>query len=139
MPNESHATNAQIFAFLSDALDPGELAAFEAHVAGCPMCTALVEKNRAFVDQVETLMAPPPLSDLELLNRARAEFAKREGARPKRGLSWLRVVGLGLAVAAAVASVLMFLAQPKPPPGPRTMYAPVDDSVPRGKPKADAG
>lgn len=68
---ESQYTNCKdLFAALSQYLDkelpPGDCAALEAHIAGCPPCVEFVDSLKKTVNLChtkETTEAPPPLSE----------------------------------------------------------------------------
>jgi anti-sigma-K factor RskA len=104
-----------VAAFLLGALEPGESAELERHVAGCVECQADLRRLRPAVDalpeSVERL-EPPARLRAEVLGRARAEAAHPTAAaepgasgrrRPMR--SWRPALGLAAIalIAAAVA------------------------------------
>ena len=106
MAESPHVTREAVFGYLSEALEPEELTAFEAHVSGCALCNASIEEKRAFLGVVQNAFAAPKVSDLELLNRARATFEAREKVRRRR--RFYLFAGFGLAFAALV-GVTLFL------------------------------
>jgi anti-sigma factor RsiW len=86
MPEQAPHVKEQTFEYLSDALEPAERSAFEAHLAGCAECRADVEQKQKFLGSVEAaLTAPPAVSDLDLLIRARS---KHEAQRAKAERGW---------------------------------------------------
>ncbi len=129
MPEQGSAHVAeQVFEYLSDALEPEALAAFERHVAACAACAAEVEKQRKFLGAVR-LALTPRLSDRELLDKVRVEHARRmaaEAAAPDfsaRVWAWVEsfwggaVLGAasGAIVTAAVALAVAIVVWPAQP------------------------
>lgn len=100
-------------AYLLDALDPAEQAAFERHLAGCPECRSDVEELRMAADALPRSVEPfdPPAS----LKRSLME-AVREDAAPAPRRSLLERLGLagggglvGPRLAAAGAAFVLLL------------------------------
>jgi anti-sigma factor RsiW len=132
-----HVTQ-QTLDYLSDALDPAEKAAFEAHLASCAACAADLEQKRKFLGAVQSALTPPRLSDLELLNRVRAEHEKRQGEVADRDGAaaprWRLFLGIAAALAAGTA-IYISLRQPRLRPELPTRH---DSFAPTASPK-DAG
>jgi anti-sigma-K factor RskA len=82
----------EIAAYLVGALDPGEAAELERHVAGCPDCQADLRHLRPAVDLLPESVErvePPPRLRAEILGRARAE-ASHAAANPERQMPFSR-------------------------------------------------
>ena len=90
-----------------EALLDGRTAEIEAHIAGCPVCRAEAERERALLVLLAQLPSPEPGAafDAELASRlARQSAPGQRRVRPRRGLA----VGGLAAVAAAAAALLVF-------------------------------
>jgi anti-sigma factor RsiW len=73
--------HAMVGAYALNALEEGERAVFEVHLAGCPFCTVDVPAFREVIATLARSAATPPPEDLvaETLSRARA--VRQERAR----------------------------------------------------------
>jgi anti-sigma-K factor RskA len=107
--------NDEVPAYLLGALEPGEAAELEQHVAGCAECRAELRRLRPAVDllaESAERLEPPARLRAEILGQARAESA-RAGAVPEPGKPlghrrWLRSwrPALGLAAVALIAAAV---------------------------------
>jgi anti-sigma-K factor RskA len=101
-----------IAAYLLGALEPGETAELERHIAGCAECEEEVRRLRPAVqvlpETVEPMQAPAALRG-RLMDQVRSEAAGSQAApaasRVPRRRSWLRPVA-GLAVLALVIAAI---------------------------------
>jgi anti-sigma-K factor RskA len=97
--------------YLLGALDPGEAADLERHLAGCEDCRRELERLRpAVVVLPETVerVAPPPGLRARVMEKVQADAAaeKARRAAPGRRRFWLRPGGLRIATGLAVLVVL---------------------------------
>lgn len=99
-----------IAAYLLGALEPGEAAELERHVAGCPECEQELQRLRPAVrvlpETVERLEAPPALRG-RLMEQVRSEAAGPQAAPAARQASRRR---FGLRPAAGLAAVALIVA-----------------------------
>jgi len=108
--------------FVDDALDEGEAATLQEHVAGCEACQELVEREKAFRSALRDYgdMTTPDTAFFD----AALVRAAREGRRRQHRRSWM--TGFGSAVAAGLAlwvvSTLWFAAP--------TTQNPAEDALP---------
>jgi anti-sigma factor RsiW len=113
--SEHESRQEDVGAYLLGALEPGEQAEFERHLAGCPECRSEVEQLRMAADSlprsVEPFDAPPSLK------RSLME-AVREDVKPARrplaerlGLSGLMRPQFAMAAAALLVVVVVALTQ----------------------------
>jgi anti-sigma-K factor RskA len=109
-PDDHGRWSEDLAAYALEALEPGEAAAFERHLAGCERCRAelrrLAPAVRSLPEAVERLEPPPRLRE-GLIAEVRADARRAEGGRPareRRALlpEWLRGGGLRLATGLAV-------------------------------------
>jgi anti-sigma-K factor RskA len=104
-----------VAAYLLGALEPGEAAEFERHVAGCADCQVDLRRLRPAVDLLPVSVErvePPARLRAEILEQARTESAQ-SAATPKRDTPsghrrWLRSwrPALGLAAVALIAAAV---------------------------------
>ena len=105
----------EVAAYLLGALEPGEAAELERHVAGCAECQADIRRLRPAVDSLPAgvvQVEPPARLRSEILGQARAESVKSSAARERRmpfsrrmSLSSWRPA-LGLAAVALIGATL---------------------------------
>jgi len=114
--NEHDGRLEEVAAYAIGALDPGQVAELERHLAGCERCQGelrwLSPAVRALPEAVER-QAPPPELKQRLMAEVRADGAGEEGREPARfgsglgewlrglhvgGLTWKPLAGLALVV-----------------------------------------
>jgi anti-sigma factor RsiW len=85
-------------AYLLGALEPGEAAAFEGHLAGCPECRAEVEQLRvatAALPRAAEPFSPPPSLKRSLMDAVHADAAADGAPARKQRRSLFERLGLG--------------------------------------------
>ena len=124
--------SAELLDFSAHRLEPLAAAKIEAHVASCPACGQVVERQRAVWRALETWDAPPISADFDRrLYRRLEENESRQG----RWLSPLRVLlvrqGLPIAAAACLIVVAGLVSQrPADVTAPRQTQAAVENLQP---------
>jgi anti-sigma factor RsiW len=136
--NEAGHRGDEITAYLSEALEPEEKAAFEAHLATCEECQSEVAAQRALFDQVnKALVFKRKRSIDEQVARFESEVAAeraQESARaPVRSRRYPRwAIPAAVALAAGAAAVFVLLGRPGGGGGPDTMAQKGKDGGGRG-------
>ncbi len=104
MLNECDYWQQQIWLWLEEELDPGEVKALEAHLKTCPVCRQELERQR----RLGRLLASAPMAMPEPGFAQR--FQERVRSRTSRGRTWagmsiLAVAGIGLSALLALSLV----------------------------------
>lgn len=86
-PEDEHA---MVGAYALDAVDDGERAEFELHLAGCPLCSVDVPAFREVLARLARSTQTTPPADL-VARTVRQAHAVRQDPPPRRGL-WVRLL-----------------------------------------------
>lgn len=98
-----------------DGLTPGEHAAREQHLAGCPGCREARARLTSVLGELRRAATHVPLPDVnEEWRTLRAKLSAAQ-ARPARSHPLAPVIWLGAPLAAAAALVFAFVGQQSPP------------------------
>jgi hypothetical protein len=79
-----HLTDAQAQLLVDAALDPGEAAGLERHVAGCARCRVTLDAYRVLASALDDLEVPPLPADFTAGVLARIDSAERAASRERR-------------------------------------------------------
>ena len=82
--------HALVGAYALNAVDERERAEFEAHLAGCPLCSADLPAFREVLARLATRVSSAPPADLVARALTRTQGVEQEPARTERGRGLLR-------------------------------------------------
>jgi anti-sigma factor RsiW len=117
--------------YLDDELAPEERRELELHLVDCTTCRATVDTQRADLDMMRKVLAPPPAPDMMKARIARALDAEDREESIAARARWTRWLLPGSALTAAAAAIVLFVGSGLRPVGQRSDVAPVAHEVVR--------